>query len=43
MIGDILSLIFGGGDENYEPTKDEYLFFWVTVAMMAILAFGLSV
>lgn len=36
-IGDILSLFFGWGDENYEPTKEHYQFFFAIVIMLVIL------
>jgi len=41
IIGDLLSLIFGGGDENYTPSKGEYTFFGAVVLMCVIMALTL--
>ncbi len=37
VVGDLLSLVFGMGEDDYEPTKGEYFFFVGVVLMMIVM------
>lgn len=36
IVGDLLSLIFGNNEEEYEPSKGEYGFFVIVILMIVV-------
>ena len=41
-IGDVLSVLTGNNDEDYEPTKDEYMYFWLMLFFFILTGIALS-